>query len=428
MSSSLLQNSSISRLASGIQPRLNLVQVELRSFHMGWLKLEIQGLRGLCWFTLREASYAPRNPTYSNTPFALCHGTTEQLSRPVFWFSQFIHTLAKRIIDSGLRWGLNGLAAIATLCTVLSLFTSWHWVFALLEHPRPQYCLGLLLILLWAVLTRRWGYLLWGVPLVVNLWLMGPGYWQPRISAMESGHQAPTLTLIQVNLDRHNTIPEQAIAFLQAHPADWVWLQEVTPDWLVKLRQQLPMYRVLIAQAQTNSQGVALLQAQTPSTPLPTLQTEIRHFPPTSPRPMIVARLRWQGEPITLLGLHTTRPRSADTAAFQQAEFATAAAWLQHQPHAIVLGDFNATPWSRPFQDLLNTSGLMDSLPGWGWQGSWPAGLPPLMRLPIDHCLHDPMIQVRSRRMGPAIGSDHLPLIVTWQLAVSSPLFNVSSG
>ncbi|MEM8637953.1 MAG: endonuclease/exonuclease/phosphatase family protein [Cyanobacteria bacterium P01_G01_bin.54] len=317
---------------------------------------------------------------------------------------------------SGLRWGLTGLAAIATFGTFLSLLAPLHWLLALLEHPRPQYCLGLLPILFWALLARRWRYLLWGLPLVLNLMLISPSYWLPHLSAIDSSSETPSLTLIHLNLDHHNPTPERAIAFLKDHPADWVWLQEVTPDWQLRLQQQLPMYRVLIAQAQTNSQGVALLQARAPAHPLPTVQTEIRHFPENSPRPMISAQFRWQGERMMLLGLHTTRPRNARTTAFQRAEFMAVASGLQHQPHAVVLGDFNATPWSIPFGQFLKTTGLVDSLADWGWQATWPAAFPPIFRLPIDHCLHDPEIRVRSRRLGPALGSDHLPVIITWSL------------
>jgi endonuclease/exonuclease/phosphatase (EEP) superfamily protein YafD len=34
------------------------------------------------------------------------------------------------------------------------------------------------------------------------------------------------------------------------------------------------------------------------------------------------------------------------------------------------------------------------------------------MSVPIDHCLVSPEITILDRRLGPAVGSDHYPLIV----------------
>jgi endonuclease/exonuclease/phosphatase (EEP) superfamily protein YafD len=39
------------------------------------------------------------------------------------------------------------------------------------------------------------------------------------------------------------------------------------------------------------------------------------------------------------------------------------------------------------------------------------------MRVPIDHLLHSDTLSVVDRRLGPAMGSDHFPLIVDLQLS-----------
>lgn len=75
----------------------------------------------------------------------------------------------------------------------------------------------------------------------------------------------------------------------------------------------------------------------------------------------------------------------------------------------------NVTPWSPVFSDLLREGGLLNTSQGHGLFGSWPAWLP-AGRIPIDHCLVTPDWQVDSKRLGPDIGSDHLPVMVDLRL------------
>jgi endonuclease/exonuclease/phosphatase (EEP) superfamily protein YafD len=77
----------------------------------------------------------------------------------------------------------------------------------------------------------------------------------------------------------------------------------------------------------------------------------------------------------------------------------------------VVMGDFNTTPWSRLFAGLVGRTGLCDSRAGFGIQASFPSDMP-VVRIPIDHLLASCSIGVRARRIGPQVGSDHLPVIV----------------
>jgi len=82
----------------------------------------------------------------------------------------------------------------------------------------------------------------------------------------------------------------------------------------------------------------------------------------------------------------------------------------------ILLTDFNATSWSSNFQDLTTATGLRDSRIGFGVQPTWPAQLPGL-RVPIDHCLVSPKIEIHDRRVTANAGSDHfgIYLDVGWK-------------
>ena len=79
----------------------------------------------------------------------------------------------------------------------------------------------------------------------------------------------------------------------------------------------------------------------------------------------------------------------------------------------MVIGDLNATPWSVDFRHLEEAGGLINSQRGHGIQPTYPAF--PLawpMRIAIDHCLHSYNLATLERRVGPALGSDHLPIEV----------------
>ena len=81
----------------------------------------------------------------------------------------------------------------------------------------------------------------------------------------------------------------------------------------------------------------------------------------------------------------------------------------------ILLGDLNLTPWSPIYGDFIRRSGLVNSSQGRAIHPSWPS-FSPLFLIPIDHCLHNDGIAIKSERVGKSVGSDHLPVIVEFGL------------
>jgi endonuclease/exonuclease/phosphatase (EEP) superfamily protein YafD len=77
----------------------------------------------------------------------------------------------------------------------------------------------------------------------------------------------------------------------------------------------------------------------------------------------------------------------------------------------IVAGDFNCTPWSPLFADLLAATGLHDSALGFGTWPTWYSSLLPL-GIKIDHVLVAHGVAVRNHQVGHDVGSDHFPVIV----------------
>lgn len=80
---------------------------------------------------------------------------------------------------------------------------------------------------------------------------------------------------------------------------------------------------------------------------------------------------------------------------------------------AIILGDLNVSMWSPYYRSMIEESGLRNARQGLGILPTHSIVAPQFAALsaPIDHCLITPDIQVEDFRLGPAIGSDHLPII-----------------
>ena len=85
---------------------------------------------------------------------------------------------------------------------------------------------------------------------------------------------------------------------------------------------------------------------------------------------------------------------------------------LESNEEALVIGDFNITPWSKPFREMLKGDGLgqgklRDTREGRGFFATWPSGLG-WLGIPIDHALVTQGIEVHRRGAGlPLRESDH---------------------
>jgi len=89
-----------------------------------------------------------------------------------------------------------------------------------------------------------------------------------------------------------------------------------------------------------------------------------------------------------------------------------------HRGPWIVGGDFNLTPYSPVFRQLLDESGLQETRPRGAWAPSWRADFWPLA-MRIDHVLVTRELCAEPSEVGPEIGSDHRPVRVRLRLPVA---------
>lgn len=123
----------------------------------------------------------------------------------------------------------------------------------------------------------------------------------------------------------------------------------------------------------------------------------------------LACRVKLGGRSITLISTHPPIPQSPAGWSDRNRILLAAANRLNVEPvPRILLGDFNATPFSGAFK-RIEDSGLRNSARGLGYFPTWPD----IAVLPLDHLLISPEFGVAEKHVGPQISSDHRPVITT---------------
>jgi endonuclease/exonuclease/phosphatase (EEP) superfamily protein YafD len=304
-------------------------------------------------------------------------------------------------------WFIGFCLGLATLAGFLG--SRW-WVLDLFAGFRHQLAAGLLVCALVAFLAK-WLKTAAGMSLlaIVNLVLIVPLFFGP------SRPESSDLRIVSFNVLGSNRRFEEVIDFIRESGADVVVLHEVTGRWedaVANASETSAEWSYEITETRAGGDLFGSLVLTRPGA-----RVESFGFGLTDPR---AVEIILPGG-VAMLAIHPLSPSNQFRAEQNdhQLQFATDWAVGQSGP-AIVVGDFNATPWSYPFRRLMATTELSNSENGFGLDLSYPANGNPLLRIPIDHLLHSDDLAVVDRRLGPAMGSDHFPLTVDLALTALS--------
>ena len=140
----------------------------------------------------------------------------------------------------------------------------------------------------------------------------------------------------------------------------------------------------------------------------PVITSGKRYHAGRSNFPLFQYDIQLETQMVTLFGVHTTSPRSADnkqTRDGQLRQLLEVISGSRAGNPQVLLGDFNATPWTpalRAIATKLNYFAPSNSL-----QGTWPTWLPTPMRIPIDHIFYDDRLCTFNSGRTHIEGSDH---------------------
>ena len=313
----------------------------------------------------------------------------------------------KRVSALTLTGLLEVTAGLLCLASVTGFLGRLWWLFELPSHFRLQlaFALGLLAVV-WSV-RRRWPMaVVCGALALVNASLVLSLFWPAGKNLPQSG---PRLRLVSLNVNTANQRTDLVLDFLRKTDADVILLMEVDDRWMNGLSPLNALYAHRVSAPREDNFGIVLFSR------LPLTNSSIVELGGADV-PSIATDIDWAGQVFFLLGTHPLPPGSSEYARQRNGQFKNIAALVCQQSRpAIVLGDLNVTPWSPYFSNLLKTGGLINTSQGLGLYNSWPSWFS-WAGIPIDHCLVTPSWSVRSKRLGPQVGSDHLPVIIDLQL------------
>jgi endonuclease/exonuclease/phosphatase (EEP) superfamily protein YafD len=312
--------------------------------------------------------------------------------------------------------GVIGLGVAA----LMPLFHPFWPLASVAEHFAFQILLGAVLLAILAVVLHCWR---WLVPILavalIQIWIIHP-YWPASVAPKSAAAGERHLKVVSLNVWYRGDSYQAVRDYLAASGADVIGLAEVTPRWKAELAPLREIYpygvdcigsdqrceQMLLSRHPFTRSGAGRIDGQ-----LPVLAWGELALPGQATLAVAVTHLVWPLLPADTpvpAGHPTAFLPAGDLPRLAQAEQALQLiAGLAQLPDDLVLmGDFNAAPWSRIQQDLRTTTGLENEFaaPSWPAWGPWP------IRLPIDHILARGRARIHAFAAGPEIGSDHLPV------------------
>lgn len=294
---------------------------------------------------------------------------------------------------------------IVFIFLVLGLFAEKFWWLDLLTHFRIQYafCLLVAAIVLYFLNERRWAAVSGCCSLMLAVWTYP--YWLPYQQPREGDY-----TIMAYNLRTANQQYEKVTDYLREVKADMVLVIEINEEWNNQLESLGDFYPHQVSGSREDNFGIMLLSR------FKILESEIRSFGEL-PIPTIVAKVDIEGDEILhVVGTHPPPPMGKEQSELRNRQLREIAEYCASlNGHYVVAGDLNITPFSPHYSTFLTQSDLVESGRGWGWQPTWFSKMP-WFAIPIDHILFSYGVEVTQRKIGPTMGSDHNPVVISFNL------------
>ncbi len=293
---------------------------------------------------------------------------------------------------------------VATLATLTARL---HWALELFSHFRWQYVVvaAATIPLAWASGQRALAIACIGAFAIHAYALV-----EQRFAAAERGAGATRpLRIASFNVFYLNDEYDALIDYALRVSPDVLCLYETTADWQRGLTPLTSRYAFSLFAGDGPRSGIACMSRIVP----------IRVVPPTNDvglAPWMELELESRGVRFTLIATHLALPLGPRGSGARNRQLTILARQLRSLVQPVVLvGDFNLTPYSPLSTDFVTQSALRDCSRGRPLLPTWPTWFAPLW-IPIDRCFVSRDIGLVRYATGPALGSDHYPLVIDFRL------------
>jgi len=311
---------------------------------------------------------------------------------------------------------LRGFYALAAIGGILGLclgfLGSLHPAFDTFSHFRWHFALILLALAILGLVTqvKRAPFILM-LFAVIGVWQSDAGNRltkvHPVLSELSDTRGNSSIRLLHYNLRFDNKRMDDVLAMIGEIDADVLSLNETSRQWMSKLDTLKTKYPYSFHCPEWNRIGGTMLFSKF------AMRSDKNYCHAYAALGMTEISIGGDWMEIGTVHMRWPWPASGPK------QLATLLPKLKTiGSNAIITGDFNAVPWSHSVQKFAATSG-MNVATGFGgtWMIKWlPTTLAPLLGLPIDNAMAKGRIIIANAQTLKAIGSDHLPLLVTFQL------------
>ena len=296
---------------------------------------------------------------------------------------------------------LWAVAAVSALGTTAAYLGGLGWPFSLASHFHHYWALaGLALIGGFGLTRDRIGMPVAAALAGLNLAVTVPPLVGDGGAARAAADRGPGLTLLTFNLWSGNRAFADVETDLRAEDADLVALVEAGPTAAPMLARLGDLYPHRVDCSHDWFCGLVLLSKRPLDAPY------AGHLGGAEDLPVVTGVLTVDGKRLTVTATHLLWPLAPGV---QEAQAATLSAYLGALAGpSVVMGDFNAAPWSHLLRRLRRETGYRHPP---GFKPTWPSGAVSV-GVPIDHVLGSPQVLISRARVGPDLGSDHRPLSV----------------
>lgn len=287
------------------------------------------------------------------------------------------------------------LTGFAFLQIGLSLAKEW-WFLELFVHYAHYYaalaalCTGL------ALITKHWKLALFFLSfLSIHL-----GTLNSYLTLQSHPIALPSLTLLSSNFYYTNQNFAELTPILLEENPDLFMIHEAGPQWTSGIELFRSDYPYIGISNELGVHGIAMASRIPGSFKEIPLGTEFGfEFIPDD-------------KSYRILGVHPAAPLTSVWADERNTQFADLVTYM-HSSNlpTVIMGDFNSTPWSPYFTDLMQNAALTDARIGFGLIPTWHSHNP-LFKIPIDHALLSEGWEVIDFHRTESIAADHFPIVV----------------